>query len=40
MKTKDTVEHVEGTHDLTESLTLARQEDTGSSSPRTLPTHT
>jgi hypothetical protein len=42
--TKKTVEHVkeyvEGVQELTNSVTVARQEDAGSSSLRTLPTHT
>lgn len=38
-ETKNTTEHVEGANDLTESLTVARQEDAGSSSPMSPPTH-
>ena len=41
--TKKTVEHVEeheGVQELTNSVTVARQEDAGSSSLRTLPIHT
>jgi hypothetical protein len=33
-------EYVEGIQELTNSVTVARQEDAGSSSLRTLPTHT